>query len=364
MGNIVHRTVFPSAANFQPAAAGPVRPTRERRSEPARARDGAVAAPIAAPTAARPTAYDDAGALIRRLKKPVRDLLKEVRLGRAVINDAVLPVVDEIHASLEEHPTAFITLARIKAQNDRAVMHGLAVSALMINLGREIGLDGGSLRDLGTAGLLHDIGETALPATLLERPARLSPPELALVRSHTVRGHEHLAVSDGLPAVVRDVALHHHERVDGNGYPVGTSGPALSQEARIAAICDVYDAITSNRPHREAWTPPESLATMFAWSGHFDETLLSHFVRSVGIYPVGSLVRLASDHLGVVLSQNDDLTKPVVRVFYSIAGRTKASRRDLDLSRENGDAIVSREMPRKWGFLDWDDQWPKLLRLA
>jgi len=257
-----------------------------------------------------------------------------------------------------------ITLARIKAKNERAYMHAVAVCALMINLGREIGLDQGSLRDLGMAGLLHDIGEAALPAGLLEREVRFGPEELAIVRSHPRLGHDQLTRIASLPAMVLDVCLNHHERVDGTGYPSRVGEAQLSLEARMAAICDVYDAITSYRPYDETATPPAGLSEMFAVSGQFDPAILSHFIRSVGIYPPGSLVRLESDHLALVLEQaGEDLTKPVVRLFYSILDRTRIAPRDVNLTTDNSDAIADREEPRKWGFVDWDNQWPHLIRM-
>jgi HD-GYP domain-containing protein (c-di-GMP phosphodiesterase class II) len=265
---------------------------------------------------------------------------------------------------MQAHPTALLTMARIKAKNERAYMHAVAVCALMINLGREIGLDQGSLCDLGMAGLLHDIGETALPAGLLEREVKFGAEELAIVRAHPERGHEQLLRITGLPAVALDVCLHHHERVDGAGYPSRMSDARLSLEAKMAAICDVYDAITSYRPYNEAWTPPAGLSEMFSATGQFDPSLLSHFIRSIGIYPAGSLVRLESDHLALVLEQaGEDLTKPVVRIFYSILDRARTAPRDINLSTDNSDAIASREEPRKWGFVDWDNQWPHLIRM-
>jgi hypothetical protein len=163
-----------------------------------------------------------------------------------------------------------------------------------------------------------------------------------------------------LPAIVLDVCLNHHERVDGTGYPSRAGDAQLSLEARMAAICDVYDAITSYRPYDETATPAAGLSEMFAGSGQFDPAILTHFIRSVGIYPPGSLVRLQSDHLALVLEPaGDDLTKPIVRLFYSVLDRARIAPRDINLTADNSDAIADREDPRKWGFFDWDNQWPK-----
>jgi HD-GYP domain-containing protein (c-di-GMP phosphodiesterase class II) len=281
-----------------------------------------------------------------------------------VDTELVVPIVAEVAGSMQTHPSALLTLARVKAKNERAYMHAVAVCALMINLGRQIDLDQASLRDLGMAGLLHDIGETALPAGMLEREVKFGAQELATVRSHPLLGHEQLSRISGLPAVVLDVCLNHHERVDGQGYPARLSEARVSLEAKMAAICDSYDAITSYRPYGETATAPAGLSEMFSATGQFDAALLSHFIRSVGIYPLGSLVRLESDHLALVLEQaGEDLTKPVVRIFYSILDRARTAFRDVDLAKDNSDAIAGREEPRKWGFLDWDHQWPQLIRM-
>ena len=138
----------------------------------------------------------------------------------------------------------------------------------------------------------------------------------------------------------------------------------ISLLAKMAAVCDVYDAITSRRPYRPAAAPADSLATMFGWDGQFDEKVLAAFVRSLGIYPVGSLVRLKSNRLALVIDQSEnDSLRPLVRVFYCVGTRRRVPACDLDLSAgDEGDAIVSREDPVKWGFTNWESQWTNVIR--
>jgi hypothetical protein len=131
----------------------------------------------------------------------------------------------------------------------------------------------------------------------------------------------------------------------------------------MAAVCDVYDAITSPRPYKGAAEPAEAISEMFQAQGQFDESVLTAFIRSVGIYPIGSLVRLRSGRLGVVVEQNEsELTKPRVRAFYSIARHCRTPNEDIDLSTPGDDEILSREKPEKWGFVSWDRVWPQILR--
>ena len=124
----------------------------------------------------------------------------------------------------------------------------------------------------------------------------------------------------GISAISLDVCLHHHEKVDGSGYPEKLSDKQISLYAKMGAVCDVYDAITSNRPYKNGWDPAESLRKMAEWSkGHFDNIIFHAFVKSIGIYPIGSLVKLESDHLGVIIDQTGkSLLLPVVKVFFSI----------------------------------------------
>jgi putative nucleotidyltransferase with HDIG domain len=253
----------------------------------------------------------------------------------------------------------------MRSKDEYTYYHSIAVCALMVNLARQLGFDDEGAREAGLAGLLHDFGKIAVPDTLLKKPDSLTSIEFGLVRQHVERGHQ-LLRSNGYSDAVCDACLHHHERIDGTGYPHGLKGKEIGLHARMTAVCDVYDAITSRRPYREAAGPAESLASMFKWTGHFDPDVLAAFIRSIGIYPVGSLVRLKSDRLALVIDQaKDDSMRPTVRIFFSIAGRARVPAVDLDLSAEGvDDAIVSREDPVKWGFSNWESRWTALIRAA
>jgi HD-GYP domain-containing protein (c-di-GMP phosphodiesterase class II) len=155
------------------------------------------------------------------------------------------------------------------------------------------------------------------------------------------------------------VCLHHHEKIDGSGYPDGLAGDAISLFARMGAVCDVYDAITSNRPYKAGWDPAESLRKMAEWSkGHFDPTIFQAFVKSLGIYPTGSLLRLASGKLCVVVEQSDKLLLPKVKVFYSTQSSLRIPPVLVDLSAPDcHEKIASREDPDKWRFPDLNALW-------
>ncbi len=326
------------------------------------------AAPARAPATMRTAAerraaqFDAAAQTLGRLRVPVRALLDDVRLGKAIGGGAVAGIVEEINASVANNAAAIISLARIRDSDSFTYAHSVAVCALMANLARGMDLDAGSLQELGIAGLLHDVGKMLIPKEILNKPGRLTDPEMEVMRGHVTRGHELLKKGGNLPQAALEVCLSHHEKLDGTGYPERLSGAQIGLAARMGAVCDVYDAVTSNRPYKEAWSPAECLASMFSWQGHFDEDILSLFIRSVGIYPVGSLVRMASGHLAVVVEQCEgDLTRPTVRIFHCIATDTRVAPRDLSLAEVQSDAIVSRERPRKWGLEDWENSWLRLL---
>jgi HD-GYP domain len=191
----------------------------------------------------------------------------------------------------------------------------------------------------------------AVPENVLNKPDRLTEQEFEIIKTHSVKGWEMLKASPEVDEVALDVCLHHHERVDGTGYPDRLSAPALSMAARMGAVCDVYDAITSNRCYKRGWAPAEALRKMAEWQdGHFDQGVFQAFVKTVGIYPVGTLLKLKSGRLAVVTDQSAlSLLKPIVKVFFSTRSNTFIAMELLDMSRTQ-DAIESVEDVAKWGL--------------
>ena len=307
-----------------------------------------------------------AAAICRRGREAVVAMFAEARMGLTIDAGGCAPLVDEIARSVERNPGALVNLARLKSRDDYSYMHSVAVCALMVSLARRHGLDEATCRDAGMAGLLHDIGKALMPVEVLNKPGRLTDDEFAVIRTHPQRGHELLVDGQGCSATALDVVLHHHEKIDGSGYPHRLAGEGISLLARMGAICDVYDAITSNRPYKVGWDPAESIARMASWKGHFDEPLFASFVQGLGIYPVGSRVRLESGKLAVVVEQNAaSLVAPVVKVFYSTKSRLRVEPQLLDLgARGCHDRIVGRDTGEHGDFAHLDALWadPELVR--
>jgi len=309
-----------------------------------------------------------AAAICNRGRAAVVSMFNEARMGKTVDSEGCLPLVAEIADSVERNPGALVSLARLKTRHDYSYMHSVAVCALMVSMGRQMGMGEEQRRQAGLAGLMHDIGKAVMPVAVLDKPGSLTDVEFSVMRSHPRRGHDILVEGRGATVEMLDVVLHHHERVDGTGYPEKISGDAFTQIARMGAICDVYDAITSNRPYKRGWDPAESIARMAGWKGHLDPVLFGVFVRSLGIYPTGSLVRMASSRLAVVVEQNaSSLVSPIVKVFFSTKSDMPIAPVLLDLSRSDcTDRIVGREQGADERFPNLVDVWidPTALRRA
>lgn len=286
-----------------------------------------------------------------RAKNAVTSMFREVRMGHALSAEAAYPLVAEIHQSVARNSDALLNLARLKNKNDYTYLHSVAVCALMLALGKQLGMSGDDLLQAGTAGLLHDVGKMMIPDEILNKPGRLTDEEFNAIKSHPSLGHEILLNSGGLHPIVLDVCLHHHEKIDGTGYPEALSGDAVSLYARMGTVCDVYDAITSERCYKTGWEPAMAIRKMAEWqSSHFDLRIFHAFVRTVGIYPTGALVKLKSERLALVIEQHPtSLLTPLVRVFFSLRHNSHMEPKMLDLSTGE-DSVAGAESPERWHF--------------
>lgn len=323
-----------------------------------------AAAPAATPRAPAKVAIEQelkvAAQVIARSKAAVTAMFNDVRMGRAVDLSVSNMVLDDISDSIARNTTALVSLVRLKTQDDYTYMHSVAVCALMIALARQMGLAPEAIREAGAAGLLHDIGKMAVPSAILNKPGKLSDQEFDTVRQHPQAGYDLLMQAGEVGEIAMDVCLHHHEKMDGSGYPHRLKGEQISLYARMGAICDVYDAITSDRAYKQGWPAAESIRKMASWcDGHFDAQLFRAFVKSVGIYPVGTLVRLSSGRLGVVIEQSEtSLLTPRVRVFFSTKSNTHLAPIVIDLGLPGErEQIAKSEDPAQWDFPHLDRYW-------
>lgn len=286
--------------------------------------------------------------------KLVRGVMEEIRLGRQPEIDALRPMVEKIAGSVFRNSNAMLTMRRLKHFDDYTFLHSVGVCTILTGFCHSLEYDTTRIHDLALGALLHDCGKMRINLGVLNKPARLSDDEFLHVKSHVMLGADLLRQLPGMSPVAFEPVEQHHERYDGSGYPRRLKGEEISEAGRMTALADVYDALTSTRVYRGALSPAEAIRRLFEWSKHhFDPQLMQAFVKSIGIYPVGTLVRLESERLGVVVEQREkSLLTPVVRVMYDARRRYYLPPEDVDLSRPlgagGGDRIVGHEAPEQW----------------
>lgn len=346
-------------AALEPAA--PVATSREPIAKPPRRPPPRVAAGEQ-PEDPRVENRRRAAAVVSRSKKVVRYVFDGARLGQAVRLAEVVSVVDEISAAIAVSPRTLLGVVQLKNKDEYTYLHSVAVCALMVCVARHMELDEREVRELGLAGLLHDIGKMGIPEIILNKEGRLTEDEFELVRDHPEHGYKLLVQAEGVGEAALDVCRHHHEKMDGSGYPFGLPEESITLAARLGAVCDVYDAVTSTRAYKEAWEPQQAIARMWSWEGHFDRKLLFTFMQAIGLFPVGMLVRLRSNRLGVILEKSRRSALPRALAFYDTRERALIEPEVVVLRGDlGGDQAVSPEAPELWGFDRWEETVERLI---
>lgn len=299
------------------------------------------------------TELKDETARARRLhgeaNKIIRHMMEDIRLGQQVQVDRVEPLVEGMVDSIFRNQDALLPLARLKRHDDYTFQHSVSVCALLVAFGRGMKLPREAIKEMAMGGLLHDVGKARIPDNILNKPAKLSDDEFSRMQSHVTQGVVLLQQADGVSDIAMRVAAEHHERFDGTGYPDKLAGEKISVYGQMAAIVDVYDAISSERVYHKGMPPTQALKKLLEWSSHhFDPQLVQAFIRAIGIYPTGTLVQLESKRLGVVVEQNEgNLLEPVVRVFYHAGKLHYIPPETLNLAKMQ-DRIASFENYEKW----------------
>jgi HD-GYP domain-containing protein (c-di-GMP phosphodiesterase class II) len=305
-----HRAPTPMPASARTA---PMPPARLRALAARNAVQSASLQPVSAEVE-----MHAANGIAKKAQKTLQNTFIAARLGKAINVSAVQPVVTDIMDSIRRNPQAFGGLMRCKLKNEVIYQHALAVSALMVSLARQMKLTQAETREAGLAGLLLDIGTNYLPQNteVPNHDYRNADPKTW--QQHVMLGYRALQNDDTLPDAVLSACLEHHERIDGQGYPKGLHKDDISTIGRMAAICDTFDFMLTRSTSGEALDPAVAVQRMRGMEGAFDEEILRCFIESVGLYPVGSFVELASGKIAMVIDDDQrDRTKPVVQAFYS-----------------------------------------------
>ncbi|CAN7348211.1 HD-GYP domain-containing protein [Agrobacterium tumefaciens] len=218
---------------------------------------------------------------VRSAADTIAETFASAEEGGVVSLKGMAAAAGKISDAVQSNPAIFIGVTRLKSKDETTFVHSVSVSGLMILFGNYLGLDRGTVNLLGISGLLHDIGKVEIPSSILNKAEGLSASEREIINLHPAFGRDILSRNVQMPEMVLDVCFNHHERMDGGGYPSGRAGSQISLYARIAAICDVYDAITSVRPYKKPWTANEALTWMLRREGHFDTQLLKKFALCI-----------------------------------------------------------------------------------
>ncbi|MBF0125051.1 MAG: HD-GYP domain-containing protein [Magnetococcales bacterium] len=301
---------------------------------------------------------EQAAQIKRQARQMVGNILEDVRMGQQVVIGPMKDMVTQMADSMFRNRDAILSLGLIKQKDEYTFMHSVNVGVFMLSFCQTLGISSEDIVDVGLGAVLHDIGKMKTPMEILNKAGKLTDDEFAIMRQHVTYSRRILEQCQGISEISVHVASQHHERYDGSGYPKGLKGDQINQFGQMAAIADVYDAITSDRCYHKGNNPHLALKRMMEWSQyHFNPALFQYFVKCVGIYPMGTLVRLENDLLAVVLRPNSEsLLHPVVNVMADAKQKKKIEPREIDLMaykdmpEKKGYTIKSHEDHAKWGI--------------
>jgi len=277
----------------------------------------------------------------------VSRVLNDVRMGKSLDTQESKLVVETLVDNISHNPNSMLWLTNLRQKHERTANHCLNVSILAIAFGRHLGMGEDELNKLGLGAMLHDVGKMRIPPQILDKPGNFTEEERLVVRKHPNDGYGVLKLSKQLPPEVLDIVLHHHERVNGRGYPDGLSGDAVSLSARIVGLVDAYDNLTGDSLYRAVKTPGEALRVLRSdGANEYGRELVQEFIRCLGIYPVGSVVQLQSGAVAMVVSSNlTSRLKPVILLLRDEDGENMRPRTLLNLSSLSDDKLAD-----KWGI--------------
>ena len=239
-------------------------------------------------------------------KTYIDKIMKDVRDGKEIDVKEAKTLVGNLAKDIVENPTALLWLTQLKNRDEYTAMHSLNVCILSLFFGRSLQLNSQQLNELGLGALLHDIGKLRIPLEILNKPDRLTDDEFEIIKKHTIYGHELLKNKSELSQQSLEIVQHHHERIDGGGYPYGLEDQHIGLYSKIVKIVDVYDAVTSKRIYHDEVPPYHALNCIYSdRNTAFDEKLVQQFLKHMGIYPVGSAVELSTGEIGIVTTVNE-----------------------------------------------------------
>lgn len=312
--------------------------------------DMASATPLAAAEAEESAAGPkEASVILNHAIAAIRSLMLDASEKRTIDPMPLHRVAAEIASSIASNDAMMAAMLSLQKYCDYTYAHSIRVGVLLACVANRLKLPKSSRTALALGGLLHDVGKMLVPQDVLRKPEKLSEAEMCEMRRHVELGNVAMDTSH-LPEEALQVLTQHHERMDGRGYPHGLEGNEISQAGRLAAIADVYDALTSDRWYHKGMPAPAAIRKIFEWShSHFDRKLVECFISSVGIYPIGSLVRLNNRQLAVVVHHpHANLLRPSVLPVFDTEQKQMLDAQVVDLSDRFELEIIGCENPSDW----------------
>jgi HD-GYP domain-containing protein (c-di-GMP phosphodiesterase class II) len=288
-------------------------------------------------TAPVETEFKQAHVVYSKSVAQIGELLRPVATAGGVLDvKEVKDSVTRLTDSVVRNPDALLLVTRLREKSHQAHARALQVSIYMLVFARFLELEREELELLGLLGLLQDVGKTRLPASILEKQGPLTPEESELAKKHVEYSAEILRETPAIPSRLPPLALLHHERQDGTGYPKGLKGDEIGLYGSMAAIADTFDALTAVRPYAEPLSPSNALSYLYKERGAgFHAELVEQFIQCVGVFPVGSVVELNSGETGIVITQNlVRRLKPRVMVVLDGQGHPMRPHKILDLDKD------------------------------
>jgi putative nucleotidyltransferase with HDIG domain len=283
----------------------------------------------------------------------VNDLMNDVRSGKALDKHKAEDSAHQIVKSIDSSPHTLTAVTRIKNRDEYTFQHSVGVATLLAGFAKDVGdYSSEQIEEITVGGIIHDIGKVNTPDSILNKPEKLTDEEFVIMRKHVNDSRDILQENGGFTPMQLDISLMHHEKPDGSGYPLGLKSEQISEIGSMAAIIDVYDALSTKRVYKEAWEPSQALKSMVKWGpGAFNQPVLMQFIRYLGVYPVGTWVMLKSGKIGFVLSLNENKLKPVVQLKLDLKSR-RLLNQTLDLSAHPDESIEHVASPSQYGLDD------------
>lgn len=272
----------------------------------------------------------------------VKKMMNSYHFSTSLDVEGVKKMVNKIIDELLRNGDILYNLSEIKSVDDYTFEHSVNVCILSLITGIGLDFDLQRLRELGTGAMMHDIGKLCIPREILKKPSQLTVDEFEIIKKHTIYGYEMLKKYDKVDLVSAYIAFGHHERFDGSGYPLQLKNENIQICARIVAVADVYDALTSDRVYRKKLRPNEVYEYITSLgANHFDPKVIESFVRYVTIYPISTGVLLNTRERGIVVRDNRSVpTRPVIRIVYDDKMKRQDVFKEIDLSEQTNIFIV------------------------